>query len=200
MDGSDFQDLLDEFPVTVVWLQAFLCPCTLDTGLADRTCTICLGRAKYYGDMSEPFRVSITNQNAKERAAMAQTFGPGEMGDATLHLFAGAPCYGVIKSGDQIWDTTRIEQRQIIIRPGTHYRLPPLYTCLTAMVKDGNVLVRAAAPVPDVERRVTVTVATRLTFDCPRGYDVVLDLPKVRTFGDSLPKVFGLRLADMSVR
>jgi hypothetical protein len=200
MDGSDFTQLLELYGVTVIWIEAFPCACILNTGQADRACPICLGKGRYYGDPSTPFEVSITNQTARERAAMAQTMGPGEMGDGVLHIFEEAPCYSQIKSGDQIWDTSREEDRMVVILPGTRYRLPPLYKDLTAMIKEGDGLVRVAAPIPDANRVVSVNIGTRLHFLCPRGYEVVMDMPRIRTFGAGLPKVFGIRLVDMSVR
>ena len=200
MDGSDFTQLLELYGAVVVWLQSFPCICILDTGQADRQCPICLGKGNYYGDMSTAFEVAITNQTAKERAAMAQTMGPGMAGDAVLHVFEESPCYCSIKSLDQIWDTQRLEDRYVVLRPGIHYRLPPLYKNLTAMVKQGAALVRVPAPIADHNRVVTVSVVTRLHFECPRGYEVVQDIPRIRTFGEGLPKVFGIRLVDISVR
>jgi hypothetical protein len=200
MDGSDFEELRDTFPTTVIWEENFPCACTLDTGAADRNCLICQGKGSYFGDPSEPFTVTLTNMTAKERASIAQTMGPGSMGECKLHLFFGAPCYDRIKVRDRIWDTAITENKWIVLRPGTTYKLPPLYTCLVAMVKDGNKLVQTTTPTVNQAREVTPTVTTRLQYKAPRVFEVMLELPQIRTFGPNLPKIFGLRLADISIR
>jgi len=202
MDGSDFEQLLDLYAATVIWQQAFPCPCTLDTGAANRQCLICSGTSRYHSALSAPFEVALLNQSARDRMAMAQTMGPGALGDGTLVVFSGAPCYAEVAGGDRFWDTMRVERRRLILQPGVSLALPPLTANLQAAVKatDGASLVLVDPPVPDANRRVSVSVVTRLEFDAPRGYEVVADLTRVRTFGQNLPKQFKVRLLDVSVR
>jgi hypothetical protein len=200
MDGSDFEELRDTFPTVIIWEENFPCACTLDTGYADRTCLICNGKGRYYGDPSEPFTITLTNMTARERAAIAQTMGPGMMGESKMHVFAGAPCYERVKAQDRVWDTAITESKWIVLQPGIVYKLPPLFTSLVAMTKQGNALVQVAPPLVSASRDVSTTTTTRLQFRCPRVFEVMLELPQIRTFGEGLPKIFGLRLADISLR
>jgi hypothetical protein len=202
MEGADFEGLLAQFPATVIWQQSLPCACVQSDGLADQACGVCQGKSFYFADPSESFDVCLIDQNAKERAAMAQTMGPGEMGDARLVIFEGAPCYEEIAAGDRIWDCVREEHRRIQILPNVTLTLPPLYHSLAAMVRadDGQSLIPVAPPQPDPFRRVSVSRAMRLDYWAPRGYQVVPSLAKIRTFGQGLPKTLQIKMIDFSAR
>ena len=201
MDSADFTQLLEAFPATVVWSQNFPCDCILFNGQADRACQICGGTGTYYAPPSEPFEVALISQTAKERAAIAQTMGPGMMGDSVMVIFEGASCYCQIGANDQIWDCVREETHRINLLPGVLLRLPPLHKSLTAMVKsqDGKSLVSVPPPIA-VCGRISVSVPTRIDFVAGRGYEVIAEFTKIRTFGEGLPKRLALRLLDITVR
>lgn len=202
MDGSDFTQLLDLYGALVRWERSFPCPCTLSTGAADRTCPLCVGRGRYYDPPGDPFEVALLNQSSRDRMAMAQMLGPGAMGDGVLVVFEGAPCYEDIDGGDRIWDTARVERTRLVLHPAIPLRLPVGASNIAAFIpsEDRHSLVEVPPPVPDAAGRVQVDETTRLEFLAPRGYEVVLDLSKIRTFGRGLPKRLPIRRIDLTVR
>lgn len=202
MEGADFTELLERFASVLRWQPSIPCPCVLDTGAADRSCRVCLGAGRTWGDLSAPFEAPLIAQDARSRAALAQTMGPGMLGASTLIVGPDAPCYDAVRDGDRIWDTATTDQHRLILLPGVLAALPLGFHGLSALVKaaDGLSLVSAPPPVPDAARRVQVAVPTTLSFTAPRGYEVIKDLSRVRSWTDGLPKKLTLSLIDMSAR
>ena len=202
MEGVDFEELVDEFPATVRWEASNLCPCTGQDGMADQTCAICMGRGRWFSPQSAPFQVGLVSQSARNRAAMANTMGPGATGASTLILTCGALCYDGMNSGDRIFDQMVLDAHQVLMVPGVKAALPNGFTDLRSWVKssDGLSLVEVPPPVPDANRKILVSVPTSLTFSSPRGYEAVKEFGSVRSFGPGLPKRWTLNLLDLSVR
>jgi hypothetical protein len=203
MDGYDFEDLLTgSLSASVRWQPAIPCPCTDARGQLDRTCPLCFGLGLAHDDISIPFRCGLINQSAKVRASMAQTMGPGIVGDCVLILPSSALCYKSIRPGDRIWDQRVTDQYRIILTPGTQRALPFGYRDLRALVRssDHTRLVEVQPPTLQADRVAMVSVATTLSFYAPRGYEVVPDLVQTRTFGEGLPRRIGLDLLDASMR
>jgi hypothetical protein len=202
MEGMDFQELIDEFPVTVRWEASNLCPCTGADGMADQSCVICLGKGRWFSPLSKPFEVGLISQSARNRAAMANTMGPGATGSSVLIVPCSAVCYAGMNSGDRIYDQRVLDAHQVLMVPNTRAALPAGFTKLRAWVKssDGLSLVEVAPPVPNDKRRITVAVATSFTFDAPRAYEAVKEFGSIRSFGTGLPKRWTLNLLDLSVR
>ena len=202
MEGSDFEELIDEFPATVRWEASNLCPCTGQDGMALQSCTICLGKGRWFSPLSAPFQVGLLSQSASNRAFMANTMGPGATGASTLILLPSALCYSGMNSGDRIYDQMVMDAHQTIMIPGTKAALPVGATNLKAWVRSSDTLslVSVTPPTPDANRRITVAVPTSLTFDSPRAYEAVKEFGSVRSFGVGLPKRWVLNLLDLSVR
>lgn len=203
MDGADFDDLLTgELSALVRWQSCMPCPCTVETGAADRSCRVCGGAGRVYDEPSDEFRAGIVAQDARSKMAIAQTMGPGYVGDSVLVVPCSALCYGKLSDGDRVLDLKVHDKRRIIVIPGVRLALPVGFRSLSAWVKatDGLSLVAVAPPVPDENRRISVAVPTSLTFMAPRTYEVVKELGRVRSFGCGLPQKWGLKLLDMSTR
>ena len=203
MDGSDFEDLLTgELSASVRWQKSIPCPCTEARGYADQICPICYGIGISYGATSPPFRCGLIAQNAKVRAALMQTMGPGGVGESVLVLPYSAPCYTEIRDGDRIWDERVAERYRVVLTPGTQITLPFGYRGLTALVRssDKTKLLPVEPPVLQELRVAQVTVPTTLSFYAPRGYTVVADMSQVRSFGEGLPRKLSLSLLDASLR
>ena len=202
MDGADFDDLFQTFPTTVRWEASHPCPCTKSGGGANLQCLVCFGTGYWFDPISHPFEVTIIGQDARARAAIAQTMGPGEMGDSVLLVPRSALCYSAIRERDKVYDMMRMDTHRLVLNPGPGIRLPWGVCDLRASVlaSDLGSIESVVAPVPDVHRRVTVSKATALDFKAPRAYQIIRDLAKVRTFGSDLPKRFSVKLIDLSVR
>lgn len=202
MDGADFDDLFQNFPTVIRWEAAHPCPCTQPNGGANRLCLVCGGTGLWFDAVSECFEAVLLGQDARARAAMAQTMGPGEMGDGTLLLPRTALCYDKIRERDRIYDTMRMDTHRIVLNPGPGIHLPWGVCDMTASVLSSDLasIESAVPPLQDAKRKVVVTKTTTLEFRSPRAYQVIKDLAKVRTFGVDLPKRMAVRLVDISVR
>lgn len=202
VEGADFQELIDEFPVTVRWEASNLCPCIGADGGAQQTCTICLGRGRWFSPPSAPFIVGLVSQSARNRAVMASTMGPGAVGASTLIVPCSALCYEGMNSGDRIYDQMVLDAHQVLMVPNTRAALPAGFKDLRAWVRSSDALslVEVAPPVPDANRRIVTAVPTSLTFNSPRAYEAVKEFGSIRSFGVGLPKRWTLNLLDLSVR
>lgn len=204
MDGADFEDLLTgDLGSTLRWQPSMPCPCTSEIGAADQGCLVCSGRGRVYGEMSAAFRAGLVSQSARARAAMAQTMGPANVGDATVSIPCSAPCYASMAEGDRLFDQSVHDEQKVILLAGVSFALPVGVRWLRAWVRpspDAVALVAVPPPPIGADRRVQVSVPTTLVFQAPRGYAVVRDLSQVRSFGVGLPKKWAVKLLDMSTR
>lgn len=203
MDGVDFVELLTgDLAATLTWAMATPCPCTSSVGSAQSSCLVCGGTGWTYGAKSQPFQCGLVSQDAKARAALAQTMGPGMAGDAVVSIPMNAPCYDTLAFRDRLYDQMVQDGRRSILTPGTSILLPPGATNIQAFVKNGagTALVAATPPVPDAAGRVMVSVTTTLVYSAPRTYEVLADLSRVRSFGSGMPKKWSVKLLDLVLR
>lgn len=185
------------------WQKANLCPCIKPGGDADQTCAVCMGSGRFYNAWSGNFRAGFIGQDSRSLAAIMQKMGPGEVGDAVLVVPITAPCFNDLGPRDRIMalDVTDLEEKALT--PSTPaFTLPPGIIQVGAYIKstDGLSTVPTAFPTPDSNNRVQVSVTTVLRYRIPRLYEIVRELPHVRTFPARLPKKVSLKRIDMTER
>lgn len=187
---------------TMVRWKSSLCPCVQSDGSADQSCGVCGGLGRFYGAPSAVFRAGFIGQDSQSLKAIMQRMGPGEVGEAVLVLPSTAPCYADIRGGDRIAVTDLTDEVDWAVTPSQPVTLPFSFVAGSAYVRtpDGAATTPVAFPTPDANGRVVVAVPTVLRFSIPRRYEVVRELPRVRTFGAGLPKRLSLKRIDETVR
>jgi hypothetical protein len=163
---------------------------------------VCQGNSFYFDAWSLPFRVGVLGQDSKSLMNLMKQMGGEAVGDAVLVVPSNALCYETMSERDQFQITAITDVVEWTLTPGTRVKLPPNAVPVAAIVRtsDGLSTVPTSFPTPDADGKITVAVATTLSFKVSRLYELLLDLSKVRHFGENMPKKVSLKRLDWTTR